>query len=228
MRRFSLRTLLVVVTLLAIGLGYHVHLVGRQREVVAVIHDLGGLVEYRSPLPHAMAEWMGFDRVGYVTWVRMRQPFVHLALQDLQSLRSLQALEVACLESQREHIDGSLFDEVAREALPGVSVDYVNEKWFFQPVPKAISDGLPEKIDGRVLKEPFFVRTDALRTNDGSLRYVLWDEYQSAYVIAVLMDQERVLDWKVGNHESGALVHGLVEDVDGDDQADVAFRIFEK
>jgi hypothetical protein len=233
MRRFSLRTLLIVVTLLAGGLGYHAHRVDQQRQVVAVIHELGGLVGYGSPLPYTLAETLGFDRVGYVNWVRLRQPFVHLALDDLQSLPSLRALEVACKENQRPLIEGALFDEVIRDALPGVSVDYVNDKWVVLPVPKAISDVLPEKIDARSVFPPHFRRTDAVRLKDGTIRFVLWDEFfadgvpNPDYAIAVLMDRERVVDWKsvaVKTTRNG-LIEGIIEDVDGDGQLDVAIRI---
>jgi hypothetical protein len=230
--RFRLRTLILLVTLLAIGLGYHAHLMDQQRNAVAAITELGGSVKYYSPLPAIIVELVGIERIGYVNRVRLRQPFVHLAVRNLQSLPALQSLEIACLVGERRHIEGSLFDRVIREDLPGVSVSFVNEDWLFLSVPKVVHDALPERMDARGYRWPHFSRTDAVQTKDGTTRFVLWDQATgndlagNDYAVAVLMDHERVLDWKATVQSSlGGFLEGILEDVDGDDHLDVSFRI---
>ena len=56
----SLRTLLILVTLLSIGLGWFVHRGERQRRAVAAILEMGGSITYDSPA--AAAEFFDFDR----------------------------------------------------------------------------------------------------------------------------------------------------------------------
>src|SRR5262245_27543001 len=59
--RFRLRTLLVVVTLVSIWLGYHVHRTNVQKQSVAAIRQYGGWVRYDFQFPSGDYSYSGFD-----------------------------------------------------------------------------------------------------------------------------------------------------------------------
>jgi hypothetical protein len=100
--RFTLRVLLVFVTLVGIGLGYWTHRARQQRRIVERIQQGGGMVCYERDGPLApeprnfVVEWMAsvltrdyLERVVAVTVVRNEG-----VLHDLDKLRGLESLQI--------------------------------------------------------------------------------------------------------------------------------------
>ena len=100
--RFTLRVLLVFVTLVGVGLGYWTHRARQQRRIVERIEQGGGMVCYEregpvAPEPRNFAvEWLAkflsrdyLERVDYAN-VRSRD-----AIRDLHHLRGLAGLKIS-------------------------------------------------------------------------------------------------------------------------------------
>jgi len=91
--RFRLQTMLIVVTLLAVWLGAHIHSANTQRQSVAVILDCGGSVQYdfqyptgsygyddfsysaTSPVPQRLHEFVGVDFFHDVVAVKVGREY---------------------------------------------------------------------------------------------------------------------------------------------------------
>ena len=99
--RFSLRTLLILVTLLSIGLGTFVHRGERQRRAVAAVKALGGSIRYdvsgTSPASDTLSRWLPRDYFDDVYLVSLMHCTVTNA--DLAHISRLTQLEVLELDS---------------------------------------------------------------------------------------------------------------------------------
>ena len=102
--QFSLKTLLVIITLLCLGPGgyvaYEQNKVRRQREAVEAIGKLGGIVVYDHSAPArsaTMRQILGDESFGNVAWVRFDNSRVTDA--DLVHLTGMVKLERLYLDS---------------------------------------------------------------------------------------------------------------------------------
>ncbi|MCX7424285.1 MAG: hypothetical protein NTW96_01400 [Planctomycetia bacterium] len=96
--QYSLRTLLLVVTVAAVLLGIWTGRARRQKEAVEAIRELGGYVGYSSadgdaPGPDWLRKWLGIDYFDSVVCVYVvGDGFTDDDLEQLQSLRGLKSL----------------------------------------------------------------------------------------------------------------------------------------
>lgn len=100
--RYSLRTLLLVITLLVVWLGYHAEQIHRQRAATRAIEQLHGSVEYDDSLGDSavrkwLARWLGRDAVSNVDVVYLAGATV--ADDDLAWLKDLPRLRTVALTS---------------------------------------------------------------------------------------------------------------------------------
>ena len=123
---FSLRTLFILLTVLAVWLGVIVNRAREQREAVRAIEALGGTVDYeRTAVPKWLRQLIGdeyFQEVWAVDWASMRSPPVtdaniKRAIPQLKRLRQLDAIVVpgtvstATLEELKGVLSGSDVDD---------------------------------------------------------------------------------------------------------------------
>jgi hypothetical protein len=109
--RFTLRVLLVFVTMVGIGLGYWTHRAREQARVVRLIQDGGGMVCYErdgptAPDPRNFAvEWLaarlGRDYFEGITAAGIRE---RESVQPVSRLHELQQLQIFCDEVNDEDI----------------------------------------------------------------------------------------------------------------------------
>src|SRR5689334_22834012 len=100
--RYSLRTLLVFVTLASAGfgwLGYKVRQSQQHREAIKTIEKLGGTFRYEGNPTNALrpawlSKWIGNDDSGTVIQVRFDSRIGDDVLAQLQSLTRLDRLDV--------------------------------------------------------------------------------------------------------------------------------------
>ena len=106
--RYSLRTLLVVITILCIALGYWTYRAKRQRAVVKWVEENGGEVHYdfeldeygytikaaKPPSPKWMQAFLGNDYLATVVHVRLENSEV----KDVEPLAQLEQLEELILD----------------------------------------------------------------------------------------------------------------------------------
>jgi hypothetical protein len=100
--RFSLRTLLLVITVLFLWLGYMADQIHRQRAAVETIERLHGALRYddalsESPVPHWLADWLGRDAIANVDAVYLGGTAVND--DDLTCLKNLPKLRTLVLTS---------------------------------------------------------------------------------------------------------------------------------
>lgn len=101
--RYSLRTLLVTVTLACVWLGMVVNRAEQQRRTVAALRALGNQVEYDTPYTHPLGEpsnwrwlrsWIGNDYFDNVTYASLRHGVDDKLLQRVRYLRGVKHLDI--------------------------------------------------------------------------------------------------------------------------------------
>ena len=107
--QFSLRTLLVVVTLVAgllVAWRVYVEPYRRQRETMTLIKELGGSYETEPGGPAWMRDWFGADNFQNITLVDVAEcDDPEKYLEQVVSLRRLQTLGVGGLNFTDEQMD---------------------------------------------------------------------------------------------------------------------------
>jgi hypothetical protein len=111
--RFSLRAMLVVVTLCCLWLGWQVNRAARQRDAVVAVKALDGRVVYSSEFPESAAkrlirQWLGRDYVDDVIEVGFPQsrPVSDTDLSVLRALPKLKVLSLICSRVTDDGLDG--------------------------------------------------------------------------------------------------------------------------
>ena len=113
--QISLRTLLILVTLLSIGLGWFVHRGERQRRAVTALKELGGEMHYASDLSEAdtsfdLSQWPRrdyFDDVLIVSLSRCKMTDADLGhIQDLTRLECLELDGTRITDAGLAHLQG--------------------------------------------------------------------------------------------------------------------------
>ncbi len=101
--RYSMRSLLVVVTLLCIWLGTVVNRAERQRRTVKALRDLNAQVTYDTPFMNPggqpsnwrwLRSWIGDDYFDEVTSITLRRGADDALLRQIGQLRAVKLLEV--------------------------------------------------------------------------------------------------------------------------------------
>lgn len=109
--RFSVRTLLVMLTLFCVWLGWKAQRARTQREVVAWVHEMGGSVYYdyeidgkngtfvsnpQPPGPDWLRELLGVEFLDEIVEVRIRK-----SVADISPLSKLKSLEWLCMTNHQ-------------------------------------------------------------------------------------------------------------------------------
>jgi hypothetical protein len=124
--RYSLRSLSLLVTLIAVSLGIWTNRAGHQRQVAARIEALGGEVEYAPARVPLLEKWLGKDFVTSIVGVRMwrsetldvRFDYVKSEKQFIECIRQLPSLKrIEGLEGNH----GELAERI-RDCFPHIEV----------------------------------------------------------------------------------------------------------
>ena len=148
--RYSLRTLLLVMTVLVVWLGYQAELIHRQRAATRAIEQLHGSVEYDdsssdSAVRNWLARWLGRDAVSDVDAVYLAGAAVDD--DDLAWLKELPRLRTVVLTSS------PISDAGLRHLRPLTHLETVDLRFITEVTDEGIASlrrALPEvKILGK-------------------------------------------------------------------------------